>query len=350
MARDKDRLPENFADLLVAGDLAALQAVYDERLLDARGGSARQTALAFEDCPDALARWLVARGADVQATDAYGATPLHTRARSRRSGVDVLLELGADVHASAPSVGTPLHAAASVMHVEHAAVLLAHGADVDATDGEGMTPLELALRSCENTDLPHMARLARLLLDAGARRTPAMPMYVEEIGRRFEVHRDRVAATLVVPASAALDALYRLFGVTPVARRELHDGSAPIAVTADRWQDQHAELWDLLVPGSGAAATVQGEVVRISGRIAHELEGNGGANWDEDFREMARALAGHVATGTPLPDADLAEVRSLVDALVRDGSGGSARLAELAVAWVLLNPGPLRLAPPTYRR
>ncbi|MCC2333779.1 ankyrin repeat domain-containing protein [Cellulomonas wangsupingiae] len=345
-----EHLPQDFADLLAEADLPTLQAVFDDCVPDARGGYAEQTALAFDACPDDLARWLVAQGADVDAPDRWGNTPLHTRARSGRSTIDVLLELGADVHADGATVGTPLHAAAASLHAENAALLLAHGADVDARNRDGLTPLELALRSCSNIDLERAAPFARLLLDAGATRTPAMSTFVEEIGQRFEEHREKIPADLAGPASAGLDALYRLFGVVPAARRARHDGVAPIVVTSTRWQDQHAELWDSLVPGSGAAATVQGEVVRISGRLAHELEGNGGANWDDDFRAMARAFADHVATGTPLPDADLAEVRTAVDDLVRTGSGATARLAELAVAWVLRNPDPRPLDAPGYRR
>ena len=45
-----------------------------------RGGSlfhGKQTAFAYDECPDELARWLVAEGADLSATDSWGNTPLH---------------------------------------------------------------------------------------------------------------------------------------------------------------------------------------------------------------------------------------------------------------------------------
>ncbi|WP_456789877.1 ankyrin repeat domain-containing protein [Cellulomonas sp. P5_C5] len=348
--RRRKRLPKDFADLLEQGDLTRLRAVFDDCLLDARGGHAKYTALAFDACPDELARWLVAQGADLEAQDAAGDTPLHRRARSGHGRIGVLLELGADVHATNGRTGTPLHAAAAGRNVEHVRLLIDHGAAVDAVNADRLTPLELALRTCTNIDIERMVPTAQTLLDAGAARTAVAEEYVERIGQRFEFFRDQFAADGVAAASDALDRLYVLFGTTPVPRRRVHDGTTPISVTSSRWQEQHAELWDLLVPAQGPAATVQGEVVRISGRIARELEGNGGANWDGEFRSMARAFAEHVATGTSLPDPALASAQSITDTLARKGRGDTNRLAELAVAWVLLNPAPVPLGRPDYRR
>ena len=48
----KKTLPKNFVELLKAGELATLQAVFDTCDVDARGGYAKQTALAFDECPD----------------------------------------------------------------------------------------------------------------------------------------------------------------------------------------------------------------------------------------------------------------------------------------------------------
>jgi hypothetical protein len=346
----KKRLPKEFEALLKDGDLAKLEAVFDECHVDARGGYAKQTALAFEDCPDELARWLVARGADLNAADTWRNTPLHTRSGQHRGRIEVLLELGADVNASGASIGTPLHAAASAKQVEHADQLLARGASVDARNNDGITPLEMALRSCTNIEIEAMVPLARLLLEAGARRTPAMAGWVTEVGKRFEFHRDGFAPDGVAAASAALDALYVLFEVPAVSRRRVHDGIAPIAVKATRWQDQHDELWNLLVPSSGAAATVQGEVIRIAGRIAREVMDNGGGNWDRGFQEMARAFLIHVQTGSPLGPAELARARAAVESLTPHGAGDPSPLAELGVSWVLRNPAARPLPKPTYPR
>ncbi|WP_193102503.1 ankyrin repeat domain-containing protein [Burkholderia sp. Z1] len=345
----KKLLPKDFETLLDEGDVAKLQAVFDTCDVNARGGPSKRTTLSFDRCPDDLARWLVAQGADIGAADAYGNTALHARARSRRSRFDVLLELGADVHDDGASIGTALHAAADSRNALSACVLLEHGARVDALNRDGQTPLERALRTCGNADLEHMVALADVLLDAGAAKTPRMQTSVTEIGERFEFMRERFNPESVDAASAALDRLYALFDVPPVPRRQLHDGRAPIIVAAGSWQEQHQALWKQLVPGTGHAATVQGELIRISGRIAHELDHNGGCNWDADFRKMADAFAAFVRTGTSLPAADLSDVEAVVQDVKRQ-SGDPAQLCRLAVAWVRLNPDPLELAPPPYRR
>jgi hypothetical protein len=115
------------------------------------------------------------------------------------------------------------------------------------------------------------------------------------------------------------------------------------------WQKRHQELWELLVPSSGAPVTVQGEVIRISGRIANELDGNGGVNWDSDYKQMADALLVHLGSGEPLPDRELKEAATIVSEIKRK-HGDTRRLSELAVEWVALNQKPVLLPMPTYRR
>jgi len=342
-------LPKDFELLLEKGTMAELKAVFEVCEFDARGGYSKQTALAFDKCPDDLARWLVAQGADLSATDTWGNTPLHHRARSRRSSIDVLLELGADVNKASSSIGTPLHAAADSHNATHARLLLQHGARANERNKEQLTTLELALRGCSNIDIENMVLLAKVLLDAGADKTPRMKGFVEEIGSRLEFHRSGFNPEHVDAVSSALDELYGIFEVQPVPRRQIHDGNSPVVVKAKTWQTQHQELWNLLVPSQGPAATVQGEVIRISGRISNELEGNGGANWDADYKRMADAFLEHVQDGKPLSPPDLAEAAAIV-AEAKRKSGDTARMAELAVKWVMQNPEPVKLKPPSYQR
>jgi hypothetical protein len=344
----KNQLPKDFEALLENRSLEELKILFDTYDVNARGGVFKQTALAFHRCPDELARWLVERGADLAAGDSYGDTPLHSRARHWKGRIEVLLELGADVN-HGDDRGTPLHAAAGSCNAVAAALLLQHGARVDALNRERQTPLAYALQRCSNVQIVGMAALAEVLLAVGARQTPEMKASVVRIGSDFEFHRAAFNPATVEPTSAALDKLYALFDAPPVARRLLHDGRSPIIARSARWEDQHQELWQLLVPSSGAAVTVQGEVVRIAGRICDELERNGGINWDLAYRRMADAFVVHVASGVPLAEPLLRETRELVAHLKRK-NGDPRRLCELAVNWVAQNPTPLRLAPPDYLR
>ncbi|MDE6031034.1 MAG: hypothetical protein K2G32_05370, partial [Oscillospiraceae bacterium] len=74
----------------------------------------------------------------------------------------------------------------------------------------------------------------------------------------------------------------------------VHDGVSPIIVTETEEKAQFRQLWDYLVPPSGRAATAQGEIIRIAGRVQHELMDNGGMNWEEDFSKMLRAFTKYV--------------------------------------------------------
>ena len=66
---------------------------------------------------------------------------------------------------------------------------------------------------------------------------------------------------------AGLERLYALFDVKPAPKRKVHDGVSPIIVEDGPWQKQYDELWEMLIPSSGPAKTVQGEVIRITGRV-----------------------------------------------------------------------------------
>ena len=137
-------LPKDFESLLKTGDVEALKAVFDGCDVNARGGVFKQTALAFNDCPDEFARWLVDQGADVSAPDSYGDTPLHARSGHWQGRIGILLDLGADVHGGENARGTPLHKAAAVGNLRAVELLLAHGARVCPLDRRSGTGREVA--------------------------------------------------------------------------------------------------------------------------------------------------------------------------------------------------------------
>jgi hypothetical protein len=345
--RKRKTLPKDFEALLDEGDFAKITDALSACEPDARGGYGDRTALAFAKCSDELSRWLVANGANVDAEDKYGNTPLQSRLTYGGS-IDVLLELGANVHHAGGSLGTPLHTAASSNRDARIEKLLTAGAKVDAPDRHGKTALEVALERAHNAGLPRLVRVARALLAAGAEKRHSTKAAVTRIGTTFEFHRAGFNEGSVEAASAALDELYVLFDVPPVPRRILHDGVSAIVCRGATWEEQYSELWKLLVPSSGAAKTVQGEVIRIAGRIDDEMTRNGGANWDDAYRAMGRAFLEHVQTGKALEEPDVATARAILRG--RPSDEQTAELVRLAVRWVRWNPSPVPLEPPSYRR
>jgi hypothetical protein len=347
MAKKKKTLPKDFDEMLKAGDISALKAVFDSCELDARGGYGKGTALHFYGITEELMRWLVEQGADVNAEDDYGNTPLNHQINTNL--IALLLDLGAKIDAPDRYGNTPLHTAAGFYRVNNVRLLIERGANIHANSEQ--TPLAYALVRCANADIASMAEIAELLLGAGAKITADMKERVKRIGEQFEFHRGNFNKDYIAETDAGLSKLYSLFGLEAIARRQMHDGTSPITVKSTAWEKQHAELWELLIPSHGAAKTVQGEVIRITGRVSDELQRNGGANWNADYRKMLDALLRHVASGASLSESELSEAAALVADIRPNGEAdGDYRLCELAVKWVLKNPNPVPLNKPDYKR
>ncbi|HEY1087495.1 MAG TPA: ankyrin repeat domain-containing protein [Archangium sp.] len=348
----KKTLPKELDALLdvaaKSGDEAPVREALEACLPDARGGYGKGTILMNKRCTLELAKWAIARGTDVNAGDTWGATPLHEAARSRFFHVlqpEQLIAVGADVNRTSNEGLTPLHAAADGKNDAAVKVLLAHGADVHARERSGRTALEYALGRMSNIDLVAMVDVAKTLLAAGAEVSKEAQAAVKRAAETFEFHRSGFAKDSVEETSAACAALCALFGVETPAPRRMHDGRARIEVEGAT----HASLWSSLVPSSGAAATVQGEVIRVSGRLARELLGNGAANWDADFAAMAKVFVAYLSSERALEERDLSECREIVRAFPGE-IDRSERLMHLAVEWVRRNPEPVALTRPEYRR
>ncbi|WP_128100324.1 ankyrin repeat domain-containing protein [Paenibacillus sp. DCT19] len=349
--KKKTTLPAGIEQLIKDNDIAAVKEVFEQCEWDARGGYSKGTALSFRQISDELVRWLVEQGADINAQDKYQRTPLHAHASHWSGNVALLLELGAELDAVDYQNETPLHAAVNSFRTQAVQELVNHGADINVENKMGNTPLAKGLVNCRNTNIVNVTEISKVLLDAGASVTPAMKDSVKRIGKDFEFIREKYNKDRVDEVSDALLKLYQLFDVEPVAKRIMHDGTTPIQVTTSTWPKQHQELWEYLIPPKGHAQTVQGEIIRITGRVSHEVLDNGGGNWDAQYRKMLDALIRHLATGTPLAPALLQEATDLVSRL-RKGSDydAPARLCELAVQWVLANPQPVAMAQPEYSR
>ena len=88
-------------------------------------------------------------GANLDATDRGGLTPLHGAAYKAHSLVPMLIEAGANVNAAGSSRITPLHDAAKFASVKIAIALLRAGAAINVHDFAGHSPLHYAV-ACDN--------------------------------------------------------------------------------------------------------------------------------------------------------------------------------------------------------
>jgi ankyrin repeat protein len=92
-----------------------------------------------------MAELLLDSGADVNAADDAGKTPLHLAVRHDTSSVELLLDRGADLNATDNTGLTPLHIAGSFGAIQSANALMQRGASCSATSHAGITPLTTAI-------------------------------------------------------------------------------------------------------------------------------------------------------------------------------------------------------------
>jgi TonB family protein len=120
---------------------------------------------------EGIIRLLLDKKANVRVQNNVGVTPLHSAVvrGAEPYALELLIGAGAEVNAKATDAGggwTPLHGAAAQGSIQMVEVLIKHGADINAKDVRGLTPRQAA-EQAGRTDV------AALLARAGGDNTPA---------------------------------------------------------------------------------------------------------------------------------------------------------------------------------
>jgi len=127
---------------------------------------------------EAILAYLVSQGADVNAKTHAGGTPLHFGAKLESVRIsELLISQGANINAKDSEGTTPLHQAAEGNNnIDVVRFLVAKGADINAKDNKGNTPLNYANSNvhCYRGDAKEIKRyntaqaIQKFLRDAGA--------------------------------------------------------------------------------------------------------------------------------------------------------------------------------------
>ena len=144
------------------GDLAVMEVLEEMEADVTATDGCGETAMHYAATGEVV-RWLAARGANVQGGGVRNAPIQMTCVLGRVDAVRALIDLGADVRYRGLAANTPLHCAVArhgseAEAVEMTRLLLAAGAEANAANDNGQTPLHWV----------HHAACVDLLVDAGA--------------------------------------------------------------------------------------------------------------------------------------------------------------------------------------
>lgn len=121
-----------------------------------------------------------------------------------------------------------------------------------------------------------------------------------------------------------------------------------------RYQKECGDLWRQLVPASGQADTVQGELIRVVVKLEDECFRNGNMNWDMGHRMLTNFLQKYLRDTNLFDAATIGQIESDI-ADIRDfGSGKKQpnfkenqedafdRITDRIVEWCQAHPEPVK--------
>lgn len=350
MPQKRTTLPDNFKDLLKEGNLEQLKQVFEKCDINAKvaRGIGYSNALSLYPLPREFAFWLKDQGIDLEYKGRANRTPIFDHVEQFRFGGDAMLlvELGCNIHAITQYGETLMHSAVAFRNIPIIKYLVQQGFEIDLEKQKQSQPnlkgnnyLEILLQ--HNTSAVALLSLVepcQLLIEYGVPVTPYCKKYFSHIVKQFEFYKTGMAKDIQKECCKNLETLYQLFDVCPIPERKLHDGISDIIIKGNTEDEMYSNLWNLLVPANGKAQSMQGEAVRIFGKLSHELLDNGGINWNSDFKQMADTLLHYFTCGVPLSLEKMNTATKILSALHTNISEKSLLIVRsLLIEWIKQN-------------
>jgi len=277
--------------------------------------------------------------------DRDGRGPLWYAAMNGRvKSVRRYLDAGADPNVGDRERVTPLYIAAYYARLDAVKLLLRHGADPNLVDCNDMGPLQQAT------------------YEAGLTTATGRHFAVVDVLLRHGADPDQKNRWRVSPRQFAKDGgpkLRALFArIRPRSGGTRQSRRAPTPDEALGTKDEasvwamHEKLWDKLVPPRGRAKTLQGEVIRVVGKLTREAYHNGNANWNPSCALLWKLVTRALDDQFPEEVEERGQIKRWIRTIIRDrdcpdvsGEGSPYdSVAAKAVAWVLAHPKPIRYA------
>ena len=116
-----------------------------------------------------------------------------------------------------------------------------------------------------------------------------------------------------------------------------------------QWKKEQSRLWKELVPRDGQADTLQGELVRIAGKLTDQAYRNGNMNWDSEHERMWRFIAEKIGNDPIFAPKEQGLIREKIEEIIRDeacpdlsGDGSPYYIiCEKVIDWCMAHPEPI---------
>ena len=289
---------------------------------------------AAHNAEPAVAALLLDRGADIEARDNDGWMPLHMAAANNAEPAvaALLIDRGADIEARTEIGFTPLHWAAALnAEPAVAALLLDRGADIQTRDDDGWTPLHRAASGNSNP------AVAALLIDRGADIEAVSDQGATPLHAAAEYNAEPTVHALLLDRGANISARTD-GGVTPLQVAAANNAEAAVtALLLDHGADIAARNNDGWTPLHAAAAhNAEPAVAALLIDRGASVE----ARNDNGLTPLHAAAAGNAE---PAVAALLIDRGADIEAVSEDGwtplQVAAANNAEAAVTALLLDHG-----------